>query len=113
MAETCASARSRDEQLAGANQIACRQFGITAGARASANGLERGCKLRVELHRLARRFAEPFPASLHTTDKASAASKTKHRSCPADTARRGFGTQAQGASPAGAESDYSRRRGAD
>src|SRR5438034_7958294 len=101
MAETCASARSRDEQLAGADQITCRQFGIAAAARASANGLERGCKLRVELHRLARRFAEPFPASLHTTDKTSAASKTTHRSSQADTACRGFGTQAQNSSPAG------------
>src|SRR5439155_20536373 len=100
-------------QLVGADQITCRQFGIIAAARPSANGLERGCRLRVEFHRFARRFTEPFPASLHTTDKTSPASKTRHRSCPVDTARRGFVTQAQGSSPAGSESDYSRRRGAD
>ena len=54
-----------------------------------------------------------FLQGLHTTDKTPAASKTRHRSCPADTARRGFGTEGQGSSPAGSESDYSRRRGAD
>ena len=62
---------------------------------------------------LARRFAEPFPTSLHAADKTSAASKTKRRSAKADTACRRFGTQAQGSCPAGSKNDHSRRRGAD
>jgi two-component system nitrogen regulation sensor histidine kinase NtrY len=66
-----------------------------------------------ELHRLARGFAEPFPASLHTADKTSAASKTRHRSCQARTACCRFGTQAQSSSPAGSESSDLCGRGAD
>src|ERR1044071_756053 len=95
MAATGASPGPRNEQLVSADQITCRQSGVAAPARTSSNGLERGCKLRIELHRFPRRFAEPFPASLHTTDKAPPASKTGDRFGKVDTACRRFGTEAQ------------------
>ena len=68
---------------------------------------------RFALYRLPGRFAQPFSASLHAADQASAASKTTCRSRRAGSARRGLGTEAQCKGHARSENSDSCRRSAD
>ena len=57
-------------------------------------GLERGCRERIEIDRVASRFAEPIHAGLHAPGETSAAAKGRHRSWRAGSAGGEFGTAA-------------------
>src|SRR5207248_5554034 len=113
LATSCPRARSRDEQFAGADQIAGRKFGNFTSPPADAARLERRRRERIKINRGARGFVEPIHAVLYAARAIAAAANGRCRSWRAAATRSESRAATQSANCSRTQAANERRRGAD